>query len=86
MGDADALNYVAHVLHAERRASVPVQTLHSDRDPVVPAWHEGLYADAVADQGTTDLLEQAIVSAYGHCAFTPQQVLTAFDRLVDRLP
>ena len=85
VGDADALNYVAQYYTPSGRISVPVQTLHTDRDPVVPAWHEGRYANAVADQGTTDLLEQTIVSAYGHCAFTPQQVLTAFDRLVERL-
>jgi pimeloyl-ACP methyl ester carboxylesterase len=86
VGDGDALNYVAQYYTPSGRISVPVQTLHTDRDPVVPAWHEGVYANTVADQGTTDLLEQTIVSAHGHCAFTPQQVLTAFDRLIERLP
>ena len=85
-GDADALNYVAQYYTPSGRISVPVQTLHSDRDPVVPAWHEGLYASAVAEQGRRTCWNRRIVSAYGHCAFTPQQVLTAFDRLVERLP
>ena len=84
-GDADALNYVAQYYTPSGRISVPVQTLHSDRDPVVPAWHEDLYAARVAEHGLSDLLEQTLVSSYGHCAFTPQQVLTAFDRLMDRL-
>ena len=37
-------------------------------------------------QGTTDLLHQTTVSAYGHCAFTDQQVMTAFEQLLERLP
>jgi pimeloyl-ACP methyl ester carboxylesterase len=86
VGDADALTYVAQYYTPSGRISVPIQTLHSDRDPVVPAWHEDLYAARVAEQGLSDLLEQTLVSSYGHCAFTPQQVLTAFDRLVERLP
>lgn len=85
-GDPDALNYIAQYYTPSGDIRVPVQTLHGDRDPVVPAWHEGIYAQLVADQGTTDWLEQTLVSSYGHCAFTPQQVLTAFDRLIERLP
>jgi len=86
VGDADALNYVSHYYTPSGRIAIPVQTLHSDRDPVVPVWHEGVYAQLVAGQGTTDLLEQSVVPAYGHCAFTSDQVLTAFDQLIARLP
>jgi len=86
VGDADALNYVDHYYTPSGRISVPVQTLHTDRDPVVPQWHEGIYATRVTDQGLADLLEQTVVSSYGHCAFTSDQVLTAFDQLIARLP
>lgn len=85
-GDPDALQYVAQHYTPTGALRVPVQTLHSDRDPVVPAWHEVLYAQRALDQGAADLLEQTIVAAHGHCAFTTEQVLTAFDRLVERLP
>ncbi len=85
-GDADALNYIAQYYTPTGALQVPVQTLHSDRDPVVPVWHEDVYAQRVLDQGAAELLEQTVVSAHGHCAFTTQQVLTAFDRLVERLP
>jgi len=86
VGDADALNYIAKYYTPTGKLTVPVQTLHSDRDPVVPAWHENAYAQLVVDEGASDLLEQTTISAYGHCAFTPQQVLTAFDQLIARLP
>jgi pimeloyl-ACP methyl ester carboxylesterase len=85
-GDPDAMNYIATYYTPNGDLDIPVQTLHSDRDPVVPAWHESTYAQRVADQGATDLLRQTIVASYGHCAFTPQQVLAAFDSLIARLP
>jgi hypothetical protein len=52
----------------------------------VPAWHEALYAQRALEEGTTDLVQQTTVSAYGHCAFTDQQVMTAFEQLLARLP
>jgi pimeloyl-ACP methyl ester carboxylesterase len=85
-GDRDALAYVAKYYTPTGALQVPVQMLHSSHDPVVPAWHEERYAGLAADQGSTALLEQVIVPAFGHCAFTDEQVLTAFDRLMDRLP
>jgi pimeloyl-ACP methyl ester carboxylesterase len=86
MGDPDALNYVAQYYTPTAAIRVPIQTLHSDRDPVVPVWHEGIYAQHAAEQGTSDLLEQMTVSAFGHCAFTDQQVLAAFEQLLARVP
>jgi pimeloyl-ACP methyl ester carboxylesterase len=83
--DPDAINYIETYYTPTGVLQVPVQTLHSSRDPVVPAWHEDVYAQTVSDQGSTGLLEQAVVPAFGHCAFSDQDVLTAFDRLVDRL-
>jgi pimeloyl-ACP methyl ester carboxylesterase len=85
-GDADAMNYIAHYYTPTGALQIPVQTLHTSRDPVVPAWHEDIFAKNVADQGATGLLEGNIVTAFGHCNFTDAQALAAFDRLVERLP
>lgn len=85
-GDADAMNYIAHYYTPTGGLQIPVQTLHTSRDPVVPAWHEDIFAKNVADQGATRLLEGNIVTAFGHCNFTDAQALAAFDRLVERLP
>jgi len=84
-GDPDAMQYVANYYTPTGALQIPVQTLHGERDPVVPAWHEGVYAEAVGDQGAQDLLEQVEVPTFGHCNFTNDQVLTAFDRLVERM-
>jgi pimeloyl-ACP methyl ester carboxylesterase len=85
-GDADAMNYVAQYYTPTGALQIPVQTLHTSRDPVVPAWHEDIFAGNVTDQGATGLLEGNIVTAFGHCNFTDAQALAAFDRLVERLP
>ena len=85
-GDVDAMNYVAQYYTPTGALQIPVQTLHTSRDPVVPAWHEDFFAGDVADQGATGLVEQVIVTAFGHCNFTDAQALDAFDRLVERLP
>jgi pimeloyl-ACP methyl ester carboxylesterase len=85
-GDADALNYIGQYYTPTGALQIPVQTLHTSRDPVVPAWHEDEFVQAVADQGAASLLEGSIVTAFGHCNFTNAQALAAFDRLVERLP
>jgi pimeloyl-ACP methyl ester carboxylesterase len=85
-GSPDALAYAARYYTPTADLRVPVQTLHSDRDPVVPVWHEDIYAERAVERGTSDLLQQTRVSAYGHCAFTDAQVLAAFDQLLSRLP
>ena len=84
-GDPDAVNYMATYYTPTGALQVPVQTLHGSRDPVVPVWHEDLYAHAAADQGAAGLLEQVVVPSFGHCNFSNEQVLAAFDRLIDRL-
>jgi len=85
-GDPDALNYAAKYYTPTAAIRIPIQTLHTDRDPVVPVWHEAIYAQHAIEQGTTDLLQQMTVSAFGHCAFTGPQMLAAFGQLLARVP
>ena len=53
-------------------------TLHSTRDPVVPLFHETLYAGLAPGHW----LVQRTTNSFGHCAFNQQEMLTAFDDLV----
>jgi hypothetical protein len=64
--------------------SVPVSTLHTTRDPVVPVGQETSYAAKVAAQGSTSLLSQQAPDRYGHCAFTGAEVLQAFGAVTAR--
>jgi pimeloyl-ACP methyl ester carboxylesterase len=81
--DADraALNYYERNYQPSGDIGVPVLTLHTTRDPAIPYSHEIAFAAAVAAAGTSDLLVQRPVDRWGHCAFAPAEVLTAFGDL-----
>jgi pimeloyl-ACP methyl ester carboxylesterase len=62
---------------------VPVVTLHTTEDPIVPFLHEALYAAKVSAAGASDLLEQRTANRFGHCVFDPIEVQLAFAALVE---
>jgi hypothetical protein len=78
----DAVNYIAQYYTPTGKLAIPVVTLHTTRDPVVPAWHEDLYLAAATQAGSNNLLVQTKVNRYGHCAFTDDETLGAFTKLV----
>jgi pimeloyl-ACP methyl ester carboxylesterase len=55
---------------------VPLVTLHTTGDPIIPFWHERIYA--VKSAGSVPVIA---VGRYGHCSFTPDEVVGAFGRL-----
>lgn len=59
------------------RPGVPLVTLHTTSDPVIPYWQEIVYA-LKAHGG----VPQIPVARYGHCAFTGSEVLGAFGLLL----
>jgi pimeloyl-ACP methyl ester carboxylesterase len=79
----DAVNYFEHYFTPSGDLGFPTLTLHTTRDPAVPLFHEGAYATAVEQRGASMWLTQRTVNAFGHCAFTDSQALSAFDTLVE---
>jgi hypothetical protein len=65
----DALKQMKNFYEPNGALEVPVLTLHNRWDPVVPLFHEDLYAEAVAAAGKSHLLRQRTVDLYGHCEF-----------------
>jgi len=59
------------------RLTRPLVTLHTQRDEVVPFWHEPLYLAKVFLTGHSGLLPLP-VDRYGHCNFNTNELLTAF--------
>lgn len=55
---------------------VPVVTLHTTGDPIIPFWHERIYA--LKSGGSVPAIA---IGRYGHCSFTPGEVVNAFGRL-----
>jgi len=58
------------------RLRAPMLTLHTTIDGLVPVVHESAYRETVEAAGYEDLLYQTYVLADGHCAFSPEQLVT----------
>ena len=78
----DAANYLQQYFEPSGDLRIPTLTLHTTRDPVVPAWHEPMYAAKAAAAGSTTNLVQRSVNRFGHCTFTGAETLQAFADLV----
>jgi hypothetical protein len=60
----------------------PLMTVHTTLDQQVPYEHETMYEVKCADRGTAELHGNFPVERFGHCNFTPQEVLFAFGVLL----
>ncbi len=78
----DAANYFEHYYEPTGRLRIPVLTLHTTRDAIVPFAHEPVYAGIVAAQGTGDRLVQRSFDRFGHCTFTVPEQVAALEELV----
>jgi hypothetical protein len=65
------------------RIGVPVLSLHNLGDLFVPFHNEVAYARDVARWHRSELLVQRAIRGVGHCEFTPAEMVTAFDDLVE---
>jgi pimeloyl-ACP methyl ester carboxylesterase len=61
--------------------TIPLVTLHTTGDEVIPFWHERLYRKKVSTSGAGKLSVLPSVG-YGHCEFTTIEVMGAFALLV----
>ena len=64
------------------RLGVPLVTLHTTADPIVPYWHEPLYSLKALLGGSGLLHANLPVFRYGHCSFEPAEALVALGLLV----
>ena len=77
----DALTYLEQYYAPSGALRNPTVTLHTTKDPLVPNFHEGLFAQTVSASGSSANLLQRNVAAFGHCNFTTGQMTDAFDAL-----
>jgi hypothetical protein len=61
--------------------TLPLVTLHTTGDEIIPYWHELLYPFKVHTSAAGSLTPIPVVR-YGHCNFTPTEVAAAFALLV----
>lgn len=81
--DPTALLTLALRYETTGRLKVPLVSLHTSGDHVVPAWQQRLYAAKARLAGRRRLFTaMPLVDRFGHCVFTPQEVVAAFNTLV----
>ena len=68
-GDPSALNFTEKYATPGGALQIPTITLHNRWDPLVPYFHETLFAGRVATAGAADRLVQRTNFDYGHCKF-----------------
>lgn len=61
--------------------TLPLVTIHTTGDEIIPFWHQVLYRAKVQTSGNGRVI-QIPVLRYGHCNFTSVEVLAAFALLV----
>jgi pimeloyl-ACP methyl ester carboxylesterase len=85
VADSAARAYVEANTDVGATLPVPILTLHTIADGLVPAEHERTYAETVPVQLREPYLRQLFVKRAGHCAFTAAETLVALESLLDRL-
>ena len=77
-----ALTYLQHFYNPSGALRIPMLTLATSRDPVVPGFHQISYRDAVTAADASGFLVQREIDRYGHLTFTPEELGQAFNNLV----
>ncbi|MDT7784521.1 MAG: hypothetical protein QOF58_2940, partial [Pseudonocardiales bacterium] len=83
--DPAAYRWMARTSTVDGRPDMPVLTLHTTDDPLVPVQHEEEYAEDVRDGGSAALLRQAYTDHAGHCAFTTAELVAAVITMEKRI-
>jgi pimeloyl-ACP methyl ester carboxylesterase len=87
--DQAALDEITTRYRSTGNLRIPLVTMHTTGDPVVPYDQADIYKAKVDAQGRGDYYDNIRVEAFGHCTFSQTEVLQSFGRLqqmVDTLP
>jgi hypothetical protein len=64
---------------------VPLVTLHTTLDPIVPYWHHTMYRTKIQTQSRTAWHQQFTAARYGHCNFTVLETQNALNALLAKV-
>ena len=74
--------FMAHKYETKGVLKVPLVTLHTTFDPIVPYWQEPLYGLKVQERGDSKELKQVASTNYGHCNINESDAVTALLDLI----
>jgi len=81
--DPKAQEYLRRYADFDGKIKVPVLTMHTRNDGLIPTTSDTVYKDTVEKAGHSKNLFQVFTTASGHCNFSPDQVVAtvvAMDR------
>jgi dienelactone hydrolase len=85
IGSVESWNLGFETPHPDGALRIPVLTLHTTGDGVVPQANEQALASAVREAGAERFLRQLFVGRAGHCSFTAAEQIAALQVLLQRL-
>lgn len=85
VADADAVDAIIDTSVPTGVLSIPVLSIHTVADNLVPVQHEMGYGKRVSEAGYGQYLRQGFVDRVGHCAFTSAEIVAALTALEFRL-
>jgi pimeloyl-ACP methyl ester carboxylesterase len=80
--DPAALANIASFYETSGILQRPLVTMHTTGDPIVPGWHQSLYAQKVLANNPAASFIPNEIDRYGHCAFTLDEVQEGFGQLI----
>jgi len=78
----DAEAYLRQWYEPSGKLKIPAVSIHTTRDEVVQVFQEDRYFDIVSEAGYSENLVQHYIDRFGHCVFTLEEILAAFDEMV----
>jgi hypothetical protein len=81
VADPGALTYLSDNIIYNGQLTIPVLTLHTTGDGLVPVEDEKAYKTVVHAANDSAMLRQTFVHRAGHCEFTPAETITALQTL-----
>lgn len=63
----------------------PIVLMHTNRDEVVPYFHQTLYKQKSRQSENPNLMYTYTIDRYGHCNFTESEIITAFGKLMQMI-
>ena len=83
--DPAARELISDSYQSSGALSVPLITMHTTGDEVVPYWHVATYQQKIDAAGSSAFYEHRRFDRFGHCNFTALEVQTAFAAISERV-
>lgn len=81
--DPPGLSYLARWYEPTGKLRIPMLTLHTTGDGLVPIIQQDWYEQRVAEQGYSNNLVRRTIDRYDHCTFSLDEEVQAFLDLVN---